>query len=177
VKIRAILIICITICLITGCASPSLSIASPSVSPSPSITGKEIDKEISTAYVSEGYDAAVKLVRKYYGESKDAKLWLQILDGQEHGKYTENMKISDKSLKQDGKYYYFTATVKNDTGYVVSYFEVNIYLFDSSGKSLDTTYTNWSGHLQPGDSAKVDKMIKFDPAIEKYSTSISDVKI
>ncbi len=85
------------------------------------------------------------------------------------------MTITDKKLELDGNYFYFEATCRNDTILTIDYFEVNIYLYDENDNSLDSTYTNWSGKLLPGGSAKVEKMIKDDGKIKRYSATISDI--
>jgi len=88
-----------------------------------------------------------------------------------------DLKITEKTLERDGNYFYFEATITNNTAAIITYFKVNIYLYNASGNSIDTTWTNWSGSLRPGDSAKVDKMIKYDAEIDQFNTSISDISM
>lgn len=143
---------------------------------SPSLSPDDKDDKIAYAYVHEGYEAAVDLVSEYYGTSDESIKWRMALKAKEDEKIADDLDITEKSLESDGDgYYIFKATIKNNSLLTVDYFEVNIYLYDEDMSSLDTTYTNWSGKLRPGESAKVDKMIKYDEHIKKFRADITDV--
>jgi len=76
-------------------------------------------------------------------------------------KSAENLVLSQtldiSNIKYTGDKVNFSVT--NNTSSVVTYIEFDLRVYDSNDKVIDTDWTNWSGNLRTGDSAKVDAYV------------------
>ncbi|MBN2879295.1 MAG: hypothetical protein JXN65_06640 [Clostridia bacterium] len=142
-----------------------------------SISRHSKDERISRVYLTEGYDAAVELIYKYYGTSDKAISWMIVITEDSNHNIIDNVNILEDSLLLYDNHYYFDATVKNNSDETLKYIQIDIFLTDNNGDVIDSKWTNWSGTLIPGATAKLDTMIEYDSKISGYIVQVSDVSI
>ena len=145
--------------------------------PSIFLSDEAKDERIAQAYANDGYDAALDLVCEYYGDSEETTLWILALGKKENEKLVDQIEIvsQDLTLKNTGKYYDYTVTVKNNSNQTVNYIKVNIYLQDKDKNIIQSEWTNWSGNLPAGASTNLAKMIEYREGIEYYTVSVDEV--
>lgn len=89
----------------------------------------------------------------------------------------KEVEIVSKDLKLSGNYWDFTATLKNNTSYTITYVKYTIFLYDKDGNNIDTDWSNWTGSFKPGATINVDTMIKYSSDADKFSVVIDDYDI
>jgi len=94
------------------------------------------------------FDNQLKMGKEKYFAQK-------ILDEENERKNLPPFEI--KNIEHDGDKLEFSVT--NNTTFNVSYIKFDIKIYDVSKNVIDTDWTNWSGNLHPGDSAKIDTYI------------------
>lgn len=143
------------------------------------ITESQKDERIIQAYLEEGYDAAMNLVRRYYGDSDNAVAWAMIFSEQEDSAIKDLIDITDHNLSttSSGNYFEYTATLKNNSDKTLSYIELTIYLLDSEKNIIYSDWTNWSGTLPPGASTTLDTMLNYIDGVQYYKASVEDISI
>ena len=141
------------------------------------ITESQKDKRIAQAYLEDGYDAAMELVRRYYGDSDNAIAWAMFFSDQEDSNIKDLIEITDHNLSvtSSGDYFDYAATIKNNSDKTLSYIEINIYLLDSEKNIIYSDWTNWSGTLPPGASTIVDTMFDYIDGVHYYRASVEEV--
>lgn len=139
------------------------------------ITEKQKDRRIWKVYFSEGYNAAVSQVYKYYGNSDKAIGLLMVMSDNQDNKVKDKIKVIEQNLDKDGKYYDYNVTLKNNSDSTVDYIKINIYLMDENKKIIHTDWTNWTGSLLPDASVKIDTMIDYVKGVKQYRVEIQEV--
>lgn len=142
------------------------------------LTDDEKNQRIADAYISDGYDAAMELVVKYYGtDTEEAFSWASVILDMEDEKVISDLEVVDHSLVLDGNYYDYEAQIKNNSDKAITYIQVDIFLYNENGDIVNTEWTNWSGTLLPGASTYLDTMIRDTGDIDRFRTEVSDITI
>lgn len=140
------------------------------------LSDDEKRSRIMKTYFDDGYEAALQLVSKYYGNSsEEMAVWDYILSEGDKERLVNDLEIVEDSLTKDGKYCDYEAQIKNNSDQTITYMEINLYLMDDNENIIDTDWTNWSGSLPPGGSTYVDTMVEYRVGISKYRAEISSV--
>lgn len=83
--------------------------------------------------------------------------------------------VKGYTYRKDGNYVYINGSVKNISEKTISYYEVEVTFFDSSGSVVDSDYTNDGQDLKSGETRKFEIMHKHDSIFDKYKLSIKNV--
>lgn len=115
------------------------------------------------------YKSITKMKSIYYNAEKETEIT------QKETEAKDVITITDTKCSKDGKYYYYTGTLNNDSNRTIKYIKYNIYMLNSKGKIVQSEWSNWSGTLPPGASTSIDTMIDAVSGVERYRTVIDEI--
>lgn len=140
-------------------------------------TEEQKDDKIAETYWKKGFDEAIELSIKYYGESDKTLGWIQAFSEIENGDVIDQLTKVEQNLRKDGNYYDYDLTLKNESDKTITYIKYNIYLYDENENIIHSDWSNWSGKLLPDAQIKMDTMIDYIPGVEKFSYEIEDISV
>lgn len=141
------------------------------------LTEKQKDEKIAETYLKEGYDEAIELAIKYYGQSDKTLGWIQAFSDVENKSVIEELTKVEQNLSKDGDYFDYYLTLKNESDKTITYIKYNIYLMDENNNIIHSDWSNWSGKLLPDAQVKMDTMIDYIPNVSSFSFEIEDVTV
>lgn len=140
-------------------------------------TDKQKDDKIAETYWEKGFDEAVKLSVKYYGESDKTFEWIQAFSEFENTEVIDQLTKVEQNLIKDGNYYDYNLTLKNESDKTITYIKYNVYLMDENDNVIHSDWSNWSGKLLPDSQVKMDTMIDYIPNVKSFRYEIEDISV
>jgi hypothetical protein len=89
---------------------------------------------------------------------------------------TSDLLVNDTSDRTKGNYVYITGSVTNTSSTkTISYFEVGVKFYNSSGSVVDSDWTNDATDLKPGETRQFEIMHK-KGVFSRYSVFVQEVR-